>query len=326
VSRLVVVADGALHRVPWDVLRLSDGRHVAERFAVSVAPSAAVLVTLSGRARAPRAGATARVLAFGDPAFAGERDVRGAGAGAAGAAGIYRSAFEATGGLPRLVASAEEARLVARYGGVASEVRLRERASSAYLKRAALDSFTVVHFATHALVDERSVARTALALAPGDGESGFVGVGDLAALRLDADLVVLSACRSAGGRVVTGEGVQGLTAPLLEAGARSVVATRWRIGDRSTVALVRDFYGAMARGLAVTDALQAAKLAAIGRGAPASEWAAFTAVGDPFVVIPLDEQKQPRGRWQRWLAATGAIVVAGALLAAAARRRRRVVR
>jgi CHAT domain-containing protein len=111
--------------------------------------------------------------------------------------------------------------------------------------------------------------------------------GGLARLRLAADLVVLSACRTAGGVVVDGEGVQGLTAPLLAAGARSVVATTWRVGDERTVRLVDDFYAELVRGRPVIEALRTAKLAAIGRRAPAAVWGAFTVFGDPLVTVPL---------------------------------------
>jgi CHAT domain-containing protein/tetratricopeptide (TPR) repeat protein len=279
VTRLVIVPDGSLHRLPWDALRLADGRHVVERYSTSVAPSAAVVSALWQR---PREGGTrpTRLLAFGDPTFAETEQVRDDGAE------VFRSAFKVTGGLPRLEASAREIRLVAAYAPE-SEVRLREAASAAYLKRADLARFRILHFATHALVDEGTAARTALALAPGEGESGFVGPGELAALRLDADLVVLSACRTARGVVVEGEGVLGLTSPLLEAGARSVVATSWRIRDQATVAFVKSFYDALAQGLPVSDALRAAKLDALGRGASPSEWAVFTAVGDPLVRVPL---------------------------------------
>jgi len=322
VTRLVIVPDGALHRLPFDALRLADGRYAAERYAVSVAPSAGALAALWRRAREHGSAAERplRVLAFGDPVFPGERVAVGQAAHESTADEVYRSAFTAAGGLPRLRASADEARLAARYAPH-SEVRLRERASAAYLKHAALDSFRVIHFATHALVDETSVARTALALAPGGGESGFVGAGDLAALRLDADLVVLSACRTASGVVVGGEGVQGLTAPLLAAGARSVVATRWNVGDRSTVAFAQDFYAAVARGLAVGEALRAAKLAALRRGAPPRTWAAFTLVGDPFVGVPL-RAPPPFSRWWPARLALGvACALAGAALAYGVRTR-----
>jgi CHAT domain-containing protein len=205
----------------------------------------------------------------------------------------YRSAFAAAGGLPRLKGSGEEARTVARYAAGGSEVRTRAEASEAWLKAAPLDRFDVIHLATHALVDERSLTRTALALAPGGSDDGFLSPADIAGLKLDADLVVLSACRTAGGVTIAGEGVQGLTTPLVAAGARSVVATQWRVGDRTTVRLVADLYGGLARGLTVAEALREAKLAALRRGAPPGEWAGFTVVGDPTAKVPLVVPPRP---------------------------------
>ncbi|AHG89718.1 CHAT domain protein [Gemmatirosa kalamazoonensis] len=298
VTRLVVVPDGPLHRLPFDALRLADGHLAVERWAFGVAPSASVVATLwqrSGRearatrvvrAAAPAAPAAAPLLALGNPT------VRLSRASAGGAAEeTYRDAFDASGGLPPLRGAEREVALVARYSPSA-DVRVGDAASALFLKRADLRRYRVLHFATHAVVDERSAARTALALAPGGGESGFVGPGDLAALRLDADLVVLSACRSAGGVVVGGEGIQGLTAPFLEAGARSLVATEWRIRDQGAVPFVDAFYAALARGLPVADALRVAKLDAVRRGEPPRTWAAFVAVGDPLVTVPL---KTPAG-------------------------------
>lgn len=299
VDRLVLVPDDVLHRLPFDALVLPDGRRVVERFATSLAPSATVAVRLWRRA--PATGPAA-LLAIGDPLFPRETDP------AAGAATlVLRSAFDAQGGLPRLVGSAREARTVARYAPRA-DVRLRAAASAAYLKHSALDGYRVIHFATHALVSERVLTRTALALSPGDGEDGFVSPADLAALRLNADLVVLSACRTAGGVIVGGEGVQGLTAPLLEAGARSVVATQWSIGDRATLRLVEAFYRGLAERRPAGDALRTAKLAALHAGIPVREWAAFTIVGDPLVRVPL---RLPPPRWPWWVGLVTLLVVAG---------------
>jgi hypothetical protein len=306
VDRLVIVPDGPLHHLPWDALRLADGRHVVERYSVSVVPSAGVASALWRRPHDAGSARPTRLLAFGDPAFAG--DGAGEAVPASDGAEVYRSAFKASGGLPRLQASAREIQLVARYAPQ-SEVRLREAASAAYLKHADLAGFRILHFATHAVVDEGTIARTALALAPGEGESGFVSPGELAALRLDADLVVLSACRTARGVVVEGEGVLGLTGPLLQAGARSVVATSWRIRDQATVSFVKAFYDALAREMPVADALRAAKLDALRRGVAPSEWAVFTAVGDPVVRVPL---RRP------WLTSTSmGLLLALAVLAAA---------
>jgi CHAT domain-containing protein/tetratricopeptide (TPR) repeat protein len=301
VTRLVIVPDGPLHRVPWDALRIAPGRWAVERYTTSLAPSAAIVAALwrdRGRATPRR---PTRLLALADPVFPASPG-ESSGARAAGEEGLepYRAAFDAAGGLPRLEASAREAQLVARYADEA-EVRLRQRASAAYLKHADLARFDVVHVATHALVDDHAAARTALALAPGEGESGFVTATDLAALRLDASLVVLSACRTAGGVVVDGEGIQGLTAPLLQAGARAVVATEWRVGDRTMVPLLVDLYDALARGQPLADALRTAKLEALGRGAAPREWAALVSVGDPVVTVALE---RPAGR--RWWVAVGA--------------------
>jgi hypothetical protein len=328
ITHLVIVPDGPLQRLPFDALELADGRSAVERFTIGIAPSAAVAVELWRRDRARhRAPAThpARVLAFGDPVFGTERAGAMAafaddpGSGALAVASQRGSTTVAGEPLPRLVESGREAQIVARYGA-ASVVRLRQGASESYLKHAPLDSFRVIHFATHAIVDDRSVARTARARPPGGGGTGFVSPGDLAALHLDADLVVLSACRTAGGVLVTGEGVQGLTAPLLGAGARAVVATSWPIGDRETVQLVRDLYDGLARGAPVGDALHAAKLAALRRDAPAAEWATFSVVGDPFVHVAL---REPRRMMWWWLVPVAAGLIALAATAVLAVRRAR---
>ena len=113
--------------------------------------------------------------------------------------------------------------------------------------------------------------------------------------------------------------MQGLTAPLLVAGARSVVATGWRISDRSTLRLVTGFYRELARGRPVTQALRATKLASFREGMPARDWAAFVTIGDPLVRVPLHEPSLLAA--QPLLA--GALILLIALGGLAARRWRR---
>ena len=287
VTRIIVVPDGPLHRLPFDALRSSDGRFLIERYAFGTAPSASALLALWARPR-PASAPPLRLLALGDAAVAtGPRDTTDA------ATAGFLAAARAAGALERLTGAAREARRVARYAPTA-DVRLGRDASAAFLKYTDLRGYRVVHFATHAVVDERSVAGTALVLAPGNGESGFVGASDLSALRLVADLVVLSACRSAGGVVIGGEGMQGLTAPLLAAGARSLVATHWRIEDREVVPFIDAFYDALANGEPVADALRTAKLRAVRGGKSPRIWAAFAAIGDPMVTVPL---RAPPASW-----------------------------
>jgi CHAT domain-containing protein/tetratricopeptide (TPR) repeat protein len=308
ITTLHIVPDGFLHRLPFDALMLENGRPLLERYVVTVVPSAAVAQALHQKPATNRSGG---VLAFGDPRFAEESAPTDAVAQA-----VYREAFDSAGGLPRLRASAGEASTAVGYSPD-GELRLRAAASEAFLKTVAHNRFQVIHFATHALVDEHSSARTALALAPGDGEDGFVGPGELAALSLGADLVVLSACRTAGGTVVEGEGIQGLTAPFLEGGARAVVATMWPVADQKAAELTADFYAALARGLPVGAALRAAKLARRAAGAGPGEWAAFTAIGDPLLTIPL---RAPPPHWRIWLVIGGLLLTVGFLFASRALR------
>jgi CHAT domain-containing protein/tetratricopeptide (TPR) repeat protein len=318
VTSLLVIPDGPLHRLPFDALRLADGRAAVERWAIGLAPSASLAATLWRRRDTGAPGPEhTRILALGDPEFRLElasAETR--------EAEVFRSAFAAEGGLPRLEGSGEEARRVARYAAGDAVVRVRGQASEDWLKREPLAGFGVIHLATHALVDELALTRTALALAPGGSEDGFLSPADLAGLKLNADLVVLSACRTAGGVTVAGEGVQGLTTPLVAAGARSVVATQWRVGDRSTVRLVEDLYDGLARGRPVAAALRDAKLAALRRGAPPGEWAGFTVVGDPLTTVALVVPAQPSTA-ARVGAGAAALLVMGAAAYGLVRRRGR---
>ena len=102
-----------------------------------------------------------------------------------------------------------------------------------------------------------------------------------------------------------------LTAPLLAAGVRAVVATLWPIGDRRTTRLVEDLYRSMARGATVGEALRQAKLSALARGESPAVWAAFTLVGDPGVRLAL---VTPRPEWPMWVGLVAGVIVAAGLL------------
>jgi tetratricopeptide (TPR) repeat protein len=285
ITRIVIVPDGPLQRLPFAALRLPGHGYVVERYALSFAPSGLVAAQIALRPAA--APAPASILAFGDPNFSLEQ------AASAADGEFYRGGLRAIGDLPRLPASAEEARTIARFGA-RSVVRLRDSASARYFKQAPLDSFSIIHLATHAIVDDRATTRTALALAPSPGESGFITPADLWQRHLRADLVVLSACRAAGGVLVAGEGVRGLTTPLLGAGARAVVASQWEIGDKPTVSFMHEFYEALSEDHLADRALQLAQLTTMRRGAPVRQWAAFTITGDPSVRVVLTK---PRFEW-----------------------------
>ncbi|HEX6864203.1 MAG TPA: CHAT domain-containing protein, partial [Thermoanaerobaculia bacterium] len=125
--------------------------------------------------------------------------------------------------------------------------------------------FRVVHFATHGVLDAERPALSGLALSmvgpDGSAQEGFLHLRDVYGLRLDADLVVLSGCRTALGRELRGEGLVGLTRGFLYAGAPRVVASLWKVEDRATSELMTRFYRALwEEGLAPAAALRSAQL------------------------------------------------------------------
>jgi len=271
VSRLVIVPAAPFNTLPFDVLELPDGRRMIERFEISYAPSASVYAALRRRSLATdgdtpvRAAAGARgVLAFGAP----ERP--------------RQSGLARWDTLPPLPEAAAEAREVARTAP-RSLARIGRDASEAALKRMSLSDVSVLHFASHAVVDPAGLRGTALLLSPGGGEDGIVRPEELSALSLDADLVVLSACATAvSGGHAGDEGLRGLVAPLIEAGARGVAATLWAVDDQAQRLLVRRFYQRLARGEPTAAALRGAKLEALRGGAAPRDWAALVLWGDPL--------------------------------------------
>lgn len=280
ITRLVFLPEGVLHRLPFDVLRLPDGRFLVERFETAVAPSATVLTRLAA-SQPQRAGGAMRVLAFADALSSPAR-----GRDSISDSPLFVSLFGSASMLPRLIGARSEVAAVKRAmpttvvksGGDATETSIKRDAAS----------YDVLHFATHAVVDEWSGASAALALTPTATDDGLFDSSEIARLRLSASLVVLSACRTVGGEVIAGEGVHGLTTAFLQAGARSVVATAWRVNDREVVPVVTSFYQQLARGQGVGASLRTAQLSAIKRGVPASVWGAFTLVGDPWRVVTGD--------------------------------------
>lgn len=258
VSQVVIAPDGPLFAAPFAALVAPGNppRFWVEDVQISLAPALTVVPSGAEPARSPGAGT---VLAFGaseveDPAW------------------------------PALPQVAEELAAIQRHFG-AGRTRLvsgREARPEAYL-RADLAGVSVVHFAAHALANPASPLDGGIILARG-ALGGRLSVRDVLAVPLAADLVTLSACRSAGTRIYGGEGLVGLAWGFLSAGARAVVAGLWDVGDRSTAALMDTFYAEVARGASAGASLRAAQLAmarAGGAWARPYYWAAFSAYLGP---------------------------------------------
>jgi CHAT domain-containing protein len=234
--RLVIAGDGVLHLLPFEALEDAGGRLVLERHEVSYAPSASVVSAVRERRARRLAGraAPARLLAYAAPES------------------------PALGPLP--LARREVREIAALFPPGTADVREGAEASESWLKKAGLGRYGTLHFATHGTYDDRAPGRSALVLAPGNGEDGRLQVREIASLPLRAGLVSLSACETGLGEVVTGEGIVGLARAFLDAGADAVTMTLWRVPDVSTAELMRRFHLHLRAGRTGAAALREAKL------------------------------------------------------------------
>ncbi len=225
-ARLTIVGHGPLLKLSFAGLQDEKGRYLLESYALHYTPAVGALSLAEPR---QMSGDTEkRALLVADP--------------------LVSPALAAEHKLGPLAGARREARDVARLlsprevdvwtGSAAGEGRIRQ----------AMGDKAIIHFATHGVVrdDDPSHAFLALSRDPGGTADGRLTADEIYGLRLDADLVFLSACRTASGQV-TGDGVVGLTRAFLSAGTPSVVATLWDVSDDVAREVVRAFYTSLRR-------------------------------------------------------------------------------
>lgn len=261
VEFVVVLPDKALHLLPFAaLLDRRTGRSLIQDFRLAVAPSATLLLSPTGRSASPPR--PPRALVVGNPSF-------------------DTGAFSYLGGLP---GAEKEARRIAKlYPG--STLLLRDRATKDRFL-AELGRHDLVHFAGHAVPSEQpSMSRLLLAPEPATGGTGEVFAAEIGRIDVvDTQLVVLSACGTALGRVSSSEGALSLARPFLAAGVPVVMASLWAVEDDASAVFFETFHRRYREGVDVVSALRDAQLRSIersgadGRGGSPRTWAAFQAV------------------------------------------------
>ncbi len=264
---LLIVAEGALQYIPFSALPLSaSGPPLISRHEIVILPSATALAALRrelrGRKAAPR-----ELAIFADPVFQPndarlKRPLPGDPLrGSSIQPSALRSAPEPIAGrdtgidtsnLRRLPSSRQEADSIAALVPPGQVLKaLGFEATKAAVTGGGLDGFRKLHFATHGLLDSRHPELSGLVLsqydAQGQKHDGVLRLSDIYDLRLDADLVTLSACRTALGKEVKGEGLIGLTRGFMYAGAARVLASLWSVEDKATAELMAKLYRGMLR-------------------------------------------------------------------------------
>src|SRR5262249_55574747 len=148
-----------------------------------------------------------------------------------------------------------------------------------------LGQYRIAHFATHGILNSQHPELSGLVLSlvdkQGQPQDGFLPAHEVYNLKLNADLVVLSGCQTALGKHVRGEGLVGLTRGFMYAGAPRVVASLWRVSDKATADLMKQFYkGMLTDGLRPAAALRAAQVTMWKEKRAPYFWAAFALQGE----------------------------------------------
>jgi CHAT domain-containing protein len=284
-SSLIIIPDGVLHDLPFETLRIDreDGpRYLIEDYAVSYGPSASSILALHSmhKDRAWKKDLLAIGAPLYDPGVA-QKDDAALRQGAALRRFGSGQAFD----FRPLPYSRQEVREIARlFPKEKVDVLVGEAASEDAFKALPLQDYRIIHLACHGLLDEDHPLRSALVLsvARGHGNDGFLEMREIYGLFTAADLIVLSACRTARGLLERAEGPMGIARSFFFAGARSVLASLWPINDKPAVVFMREFYGNLLAGRTAKEALRLAKLTLL--RSPWSHpyyWASFVLIGDP---------------------------------------------
>lgn len=246
-ARLTIIPHRSLFRLSFAALQDRHRRYLVERYALHYASAGGAWAFAERRDAELRRGNETRLLLIADPAP------------------LPRAAAAAREtGLPELPQALREARAIARMFPRGSVTLLEGSQAGEPAVRAALRGKEVLHFATHAIVSDDQPLESFLALGskPGADDSssgdGRLTAAEIYGLKIDSRLVVLSACRTAAGKV-SGDGILGLSRALFYAGTPAIVAAMWDVSDETTRVLMEHFYRAWpsrSRG----DALRAAQL------------------------------------------------------------------
>jgi CHAT domain-containing protein/tetratricopeptide (TPR) repeat protein len=311
--RLIVVPDGALHTLPFELLRAGGdaaGTPVGARFELAVVPSATALLHWRSANAAPPL-RSALIIADPELAFEAPRGPELA---------TEPPAVPTLAGLAPLGGARREGRWLERRLRPSSELLLGAAATESALARTDLGSFAILHIAAHAVAESLQPQRSAVFLSPANaGEDGLLQAREIVRLPLAGRLVVLPACRSAAGAVGEGEGPLSLARAFQQAGARAVVASRWPLRDDEAEEVVRRLYRRLAAGGTLGSAMRATRSEAAADGLAAAAWGSFVLMGDaelePLAGVEISTSPLP------WIAIVS-LLLAGLGLAITRLRRR----
>jgi CHAT domain-containing protein len=249
-AKVIIVPDGPLHELNFETLLVGGERprYWIEDATVTIAPSLAVLQPADESARGRR-----RLLLLGNP-------------------------VSPLPDYPQLPASEHEIANIQNFFTAEEKMIVTgHQAHPGAYREAGPANFSLIHFSAHAVANAESPLDSAVILSRNQ-DSYKLYARDVAAMPLSAGLVTISACRGAGAKTYSGEGLVGFAWAFMQAGASNVIAGLWDVNDRSTSQLMIHLYRELVNGLGPAEALRSAKLALVRSGGPYRKpyyWAPF---------------------------------------------------
>ncbi len=258
-ERVIFIPQTELFLVPFPALRDEHGKYLIEKHTILTAPEIQVL-DLTHKQRQQVAGKNKDALVIGNPTMPKIASYPG----------------EPLKQLPTLPGAEIEAKEVAAI--LKTDAIIGNQATKAAIL-SMLPKARIIHFATHGILDDLRGLGSAIALAPSDKDNGLLTAEEILNLKLNAELVVLSASNTGRGRI-TDDGVIGLSRSLISAGVPSVIVSLWSIPDAPTVSLMTDFYQRLQQGNDKASALRQAMLSTMKQYPEPRDWAGFTLIGE----------------------------------------------
>ncbi|MEG5015691.1 MULTISPECIES: CHAT domain-containing tetratricopeptide repeat protein [unclassified Microcoleus] len=261
-ARVIFIPQRSLFQVPFPALQDANGTYLIEKHTILTAPSIQVLdLTRQQRQKlAQKPPNSANALVLGNPtmpsvsAYLGEPKQR----------------------LSPLPGAEAEARAIAPLLNTQAIIGAQGTKSAIVQK---MPQASIIHLATHGLLDDVRGLGSAIAMAPSGSDDGLLTAEEIFDMKLQASLVVLSACNTGEGRI-TGDGVIGLSRALISAGVPSVIVSLWAVPDAPTSELMQSFYQNLQNNPDKAQALRQAMLTTMKTHPQPRDWAAFTLIGE----------------------------------------------
>jgi len=313
IKTIVFIPDDILHFLPFETLITNRERNewLIKNYKIAYAPSVSSLREIIKRKKSIGKKPRIDILALGNPYF-GSLETGGSGNDA-----ITEFFSNPSINLFRLKYSGVELdKISALFSKSKQKIFQREYASEEQLKNNNLAEYKIIHFATHSIIDDKIPARSSIVLLLDDdpNEDGFLQMREIYNLKLNSDLVTLSACETGLGEFIHGEGIVGLNRAFFYAGTSAVLMSLWAVNDQASYQLMERFYRHLKSSESIMDALRNVKLEMIDSNVLSHPyyWAGFIASGK------ADEIIFPKST-RRWLLIGVSLVLAGGIIFAAVR-------